>query len=56
MRHKQDPALVVKLKWHYTPPHSSWLSLAECELSVLTRQCLNHCFTEQAALATATAA
>jgi len=24
----------------YTPKHGSWLNIAECELSVLTRQCL----------------
>jgi DDE superfamily endonuclease len=29
-----------KLEWHYTPEHGSWLNVAECELSVLTRQCL----------------
>lgn len=26
---------------HYTPKHGSWLNMAESELSVLTRQCLN---------------
>ena len=25
----------------HTPRHGSWLNIAECELSVLTRQCLN---------------
>jgi hypothetical protein len=30
-----------KLEWHYTPEHGSWLNRAECELSVLARQCLN---------------
>jgi transposase len=29
-----------KLEWHYTPEHASWLNIAECELSVLKRQCL----------------
>ena len=29
------------LEWHYTPEHGSWLNMAECELSVLARQCLN---------------
>ena len=24
----------------HTPKHGSWLNIAECELSVLTRQCL----------------
>jgi DDE superfamily endonuclease len=29
-----------KIEWHYTPEHGSWLNIAECELSVLARQCL----------------
>jgi hypothetical protein len=32
--------LARKLEWHYTPEHGSWLNVAECELSVLARQCL----------------
>ncbi len=39
-----DPAtarrLAEKVEWHYTPKHGSWLNVAECEFSVLTRQCL----------------
>lgn len=30
-----------KLEWHYTPEHGSWLNMAELELSVLARQCLD---------------
>ncbi len=30
-----------KLEVHYTPKHGSWLNIAECQLSVLSRQCLN---------------
>jgi hypothetical protein len=33
--------IAQKLEWHYTPEHASWLNIAECELSVLRRQCLN---------------
>lgn len=33
--------LVERLEIHYTPKHGSWLNIAETELSVLTRQCLN---------------
>jgi hypothetical protein len=29
-----------RLEFHYTPKHASWLNMAECELSVLSRQCL----------------
>lgn len=33
--------LAKRFEWHYTPVHASWLNVAECELSVLKRQCLN---------------
>lgn len=33
--------LADKLELHYTPKHGSWLNIAEIELSVLGRQCLN---------------
>lgn len=32
--------IAAKIEWHYTPEHGSWLNIAECELSVLSRQCL----------------
>ena len=32
--------LANKLELIHTPRHGSWLNIAECELSVLTRQCL----------------
>ena len=33
--------LINKLEIHHTPKHGSWLNVAEIELSVLSRQCLN---------------
>jgi hypothetical protein len=33
--------LVEKLEFHYTPKHGSWLNMAEIELSISQRQCLN---------------
>ena len=33
--------LADKLEIHYTPKHGSWLNMAEIELSVLARQCLD---------------
>lgn len=30
-----------KLEIHYTPKHGSWLDIAEIELNMMTRQCLN---------------
>lgn len=32
--------LAERLEIHHTPRHGSWLNVAECELSVLSRQCL----------------
>jgi len=37
---EQARRIAAKLEWHYTPEHGSWLNVAECELSVLARQCL----------------
>ena len=40
-----DPAearrILKRLEFHYTPKHGSWLNMAEIELSVFSRQCLN---------------
>lgn len=33
--------LAKRLEIHYTPKHGSWLNIAEIELSVLSKQCLN---------------
>ena len=33
--------LAERLEIHYTPKHGSWLDMAETQLSVLARQCLN---------------
>jgi transposase len=33
--------IAAKLEIHYTPKHGSWLNMAEIELSILGRQCLN---------------
>ena len=30
-----------RLEIHYTPKHGSWLNMAEIELSIISRQCLN---------------
>jgi len=32
--------ILNRLEMHYTPKHGSWLNIAEIELSILTRQCL----------------
>ena len=33
--------LARRLELHYTPKHGSWLNMAETELSILHRQCLD---------------
>jgi hypothetical protein len=38
---EQARRLLDKVEWHYTPKHGSWLNMAEIELSVLSRQCLD---------------
>jgi hypothetical protein len=42
--------IASKLEWHYTPEHGSWLNIAECELSVLSRQCLDRRIPDQLTL------
>jgi hypothetical protein len=37
---EQARAYVQRINFVYTPKHGSWLNVAECELSCLTRQCL----------------
>ncbi len=48
--------IASKLEWHYTPEHGSWLNIAECELSVLARQCLDRRIPDKATLEEETAA
>lgn len=33
--------LLEKLEFHYTPKHASWLNMAEIEIGIMSRQCLN---------------
>jgi len=42
--------IASKLEWRHTPEHGSWLNIAECELSVLARQCLDWRIPTKAAL------
>jgi hypothetical protein len=43
--------LADKLEIHYTPKHGSWLNMAEIELSMLSRQCLDRRLHNRATLA-----
>nr|QEO73784.1 transposase [uncultured bacterium] len=42
--------IIKKLEFHYTPKHGSWLNMAEIELSVLQRQCLERRIADEATL------
>jgi len=48
--------LAERFEWHYTPKHGSWLNVAEMELSVLARQCLDRRIPDMASLQTEVAA
>ena len=39
--------IVQRLQFHYTPKHGSWLNMAEIELSILKRQCLDRRIADQ---------
>ena len=48
--------LIDKLEIHYTPKHGSWLNMAEIELGVLGRQCLDRRIPDREELACEVAA
>ena len=48
--------LAERIEWHFTPKHGSWLNMAEVELSVLSRQCLDRRIPDRATLTAEVAA
>ncbi len=40
-----------RFEWNYTPKHGSWLNMAEAELSILSRQCMDQRIASQEKLA-----
>ena len=44
--------LLEKLEIHYTPKHGSWLNMAETELGILSRQCLDRRLPDRPTLTT----
>ena len=42
--------LTDRFEWHDTPKHGSWLNMAESELGVLARQCLDRRIPDQGKL------
>lgn len=49
---REAKRLTDKLEIHYTPKHGSWLNIAEIELSILSRQCLDRRMPDEGALRT----
>jgi len=52
----QARRLIERFEWHYTPKHGSWLNMAETELSVLSRQCLDRRIPDKSTLSAQTKA
>jgi hypothetical protein len=48
--------LIEKLEVHYTPKHGSWLNMAEIELGIMQRQCLDRRIADLSTLQTEVAA
>ena len=42
--------LLRRVQFHYTPKHASWLNMAEIEIGILSRQCLDRRIVSQAIL------
>lgn len=47
---KAAKALLRRVVFHYTPKHASWLNMAEIEIGILDRQCLNRRWPNRATL------
>ena len=48
--------ILDRIEFHYTPKHGSWLNMAETEINVMNRQCLNRRLCSQTLLAEEVAA
>jgi transposase len=49
---KKAKALLRRVVFHYTPKHASWLNMAEIEIGILDRQCLDRRLPDRATLTT----
>ena len=47
---KEARRLLRRVVFHYTPKHASWLNMAEIEIAILDRQCLNRRWPNRATL------
>jgi DDE superfamily endonuclease len=48
--------LLDKIEFHYTPKHGSWVNMAETEISIMNRQCLDRRLDSQEQIAAEVAA
>jgi hypothetical protein len=48
--------ILDKIEWHYTPKHGSWLNMAETEIGIMNRQCLDRRLDSQERIAREVAA
>lgn len=48
--HKAATVLLRRIEFHYTPKHASWLNMAEIEIGILERQCLERRLKDQATI------
>ena len=49
---KEAHKLLRRVVFHYTPKHASWLNMAEIEIGILDRQCLDRRLPDRAAITT----
>ena len=47
---KRAQTLLRRIVFHYTPKHGSWLNMAEIEIGILDKQCLNRRIATEAEL------
>lgn len=40
-RKEEADRILLRIKFHYTPKHASWLNMAEIEIGIMDKQCLN---------------
>ena len=53
---KEARRILDRIEFHYTPKHGSWLNMAETEINIMNRQCLNRRLDSQKLMAKEVAA
>jgi len=53
---KEARCILDKIEFHYTPKHGSWLNMAETEINIMNRQCLDRRLDSQKLIAKEVAA